>query len=52
MRGIGPAREDSWMRSTLQGKAVRGDKRREVGGKQAGREQIDINQAVMGVVRG
>ena len=52
--GIRPARKDSWRRSILQGRAVRGDQiGREVklGANRLAGEQLDINQSGMGVVR-
>ena len=52
--GTRPAREGSWGRSSLQGRAVRGDQADRGGKLGANRlagEQLDINQAGMGVVR-
>ena len=48
-------KEGSWRQSTLQGRAVRGDEASRGGKFGANRlagEQLDINQAGMGVVRG
>ena len=52
--GPGLLREGSWGQSTLQGRAVRGDQAGRGGKLGANRlagEQLDINQASMGVVR-
>ena len=54
LRGTRSAREGSWRRSTLQGRAVRGDQASRGGKLGANRlagEQLDINQAGMGVFR-
>ena len=53
LRGIRPAREGSWRRSSLQGRAVRGDQA-DRGGKLGANglagDQLDINQAGRRVV--
>jgi hypothetical protein len=52
---IRPAGENSWEGPGLQGRAVRGDQASRGGKLGANRlteEQLDINQAGMGVVRG
>ena len=54
MRGIRPAREGSWRQSTLQGRAVKGDRDGrggKLGANRLAEGQLDINQAGMGVVR-
>ena len=50
-----PAGEGSWGQSSLQGRALRGDQAfrgGQLGGNRLAGEQLDINQAGMGVVRG
>ena len=53
--GIRPAKQGSWKRSTLQGRTVRGDQAGRggiLGANTLAGEQLDIDQAGMGVVRG